>query len=588
MSGRVVGLTLGALGLLALLLVVVLKPMPTDADETAEDIPTEPAEQTVGSYMAKALAGRPTAPNALPIAQQRRIETEAPDPIEIVLAPETGVGLGWGWNAFHSEAIPTNCVEFKTDKPFSGQTSDLEFTEINDQFELQQAMEMSAEASVKSVAYEVKGEAKFSRNVKITQSAQTYLVEAEVLNAPYMVMPPLDAAARAVTLTPYAQQLAARDPELFKDVCGTGYISATYGGAKLSIVISITSSSRSEREKVSASMEGKGWGGKVSAAMSGSSAEGTDQASRDIHFHQSGGKPTKLPTNPEEIIALAEQLAFQAEAAERIFRVAVTPYEILQNWPREVNLSGSDLEYEELAALWGSYKSIYSDIAAALDNPDLYMVPVQSCQSTKCKVSFRQASSAEAYQTLRHLQDEVLIWLDRLELAARNCLTAEELCETNTALYRSPYAYLSQMPVLACQIISSNTPFEDIKEDQFDCKGGTPATVPSEDIFKAVMIEEPAKGRCALGSLTPGCLSNGAIDAWGARMGRTSVILEDEDELQAMRAQLASNKACDEKSILQGDPETPLTTSLWLPPACLKLASEFKAPETNEDSSSVN
>lgn len=38
-------------------------------------------------------------------------DSKSPDPIEILPAPEAGHSLGSGWNAFHSEAIPTQCVE---------------------------------------------------------------------------------------------------------------------------------------------------------------------------------------------------------------------------------------------------------------------------------------------------------------------------------------------------------------------------------------------------------------------------------------------------------------------------------------------
>ena len=571
MSGRTVGLTVGALGLVAVLMLAVMQPTAPDP-EAEPDTPETPSEDDVGRYIAEALASRPTAPGSKPIAQQRRRDQDAPDPIAILLAPETGVSLGWGWNAFHGEAIPTRCVEFTTARPFEGQTSALDFTEVNDQFELQQAMDMSAEASVKTLAYEAKGEAKFSKTAKVTQSALTYLIEAEVLNAPHMAMPPEAAESRSVTLTPYAERLANRDIDLFKDVCGTGYISGTYGGAKLSVLISITASSRQERETVSAEVEGKGWGAKVNAAMNGDSQTGSSEAKREIHFYQSGGKPQKLPTEPDELIGMAEDLALQADQAERIFRISVTPYEVLQNWPREENLSGSEIEYEELAALWGSFQSMYSDIQAALDDPDKYVMPEQLCEGADCETRFVPVTSGAAQSRLRALQDDVLIWLDRLEIAARDCISAEEMCETNMAHYRTPYAYLTQMPVLASLLTAEE---------------GAPE-VPPLALYKTMLIEEPAKGRCALGSLTPGCLSNSAIDAWGARIGQVSIILESRSDIEALRATLPDRPSstfsgsgpnlraegdapvCYADVFHTADPETELTSSLWGPPACIE------------------
>lgn len=111
--------------------------------------------------------------------------------------------------------------------------------------------------------------------------------------------------------------------------------------------------------------------------------------------------------------------------------------------------------------------------------------------------------------------------------------------------------------------------------------------MPPLALYKTMLIEEPAKGRCALGSLTPGCLSNSAINAWGARIGQVSIMLESRSDIDALRATLPDRPSstfsgtgpnlraegdafvCYVDVFHTADPETELTSSLWGPPACI-------------------
>ena len=605
----------GVVGILALIAAFGLLKLPRYQ-------PPQPALNTEGGAEVAADAvvaameeGRPNPADAARPGETRRRPTDRPDPTEIVPAPETGIGLGWGWNAFHGEAIPTECVRFVRDRPYTGQTSDLSFTEINDTFELQVAMDMSAEASVKSIGYEVEGEMSFASKSKVSGSSLTYLIEAEVLNAPWIAEPPGEGGGVSVRLTDTAERLARRDLELFKDVCGTGYISATYGGAKLSILAEIKTFSQATRTAMSASVKGSGWGAKVEAAMSGSSESKTDKAIREITYHQSGGQPDILPTEPDEIIQAAKDLAKAATAAEKIFRVAVTPYEVLQNWPREDDLSGSDLEYEQLAALWGSYQALYTDIQGALEAPEAYVVPGRSCTGTVCEVAFQTAEDVGVAQRLKDLQDEIIIWLDRLELASRTCVTAEEECKTDTALYRTPYAYQVSAPVRTCLLAKDSaveTAYEARRKELYvELYGALPAAgdkdKPALDEFRpdfevpcaadslvedpasaysTMLVEDVAKARCDLGSLTPGCLTNADIDGWAARVGHRSMVLSSSDEVGALVAAAQAGPVLDtlngatghcaepEKIAAwpKGDPGAALETSLWVPSECWAVA----------------
>lgn len=561
---------------------------------------------------------RPDRSEIARVAETRERAHDAPDPSEIRIAPPTPFGLGWGWNDFHEEAIPTQCVEFAIRPAFLGQTSSLDFQEVSDTFELMAAMEMSAAGSVKTMAYEVEGESKFAGSMEIKGSALNYLIEAEILNAPTIAVPersadPSGEGHPEIRLTDEAMRLARRDPDQFREVCGTGYVSATYGGAKMSIVASITTFSQAVRAEYSQSVQGGGWGVKVKAAMSGSASEGTTNSTTNIRFHQSGGEPDTLPTDPDEIIAKVKTLAQEARAAEKIFRIAVTPYNVLKNWPREDVVSVAEQEYEELAALWGSYKALYADLDAALDVPERHSIPRHDCADGVCQVTFHPASDPDAYQVMRELQDEVIVWLDRLEIAARECLAAEDACTTDFASYRSPYAIQVRMPINTCMLgtpkelealrelyrehidyisglVGDNDDFLQMLRAQAAAATTVPGCDPVDlvedvdvvprspvEMFADALLVEGAKSRCAMGTLTPGCLSNGEIDRWRERIGLESRILVNEDRLPIL-ADRAEGKPCkswfSEDGRVMGDPGTPLTLTIWTPPACAYVFEE--------------
>ena len=593
----------------------------------------------------------------------------------LVEAPETGVDLGWGWNTFHAEPIPTICVKFARGDKFKAQTTTLNFKEINDSFELMEAMDISAEVSVKTVAYKAKGKAKFAKDVNVSGFSSTFVFEAEVQNDAVYAAPTTKSLRGkaetatatedegAVRLTPEAAKLARTDIELFKDVCGNGYVSATMGGAKLTAVVDIETSSRSEREKMKAEVSGSGWGVKVKAAMG--SEEGSETASfkREISFYQTGGRDQDLPTDEKKIMERVNDLAKQASEAEKLFQIVVMPYELLENWPRGEELTGEEAEFTELAAIWGAYNTLYDEIQEAMDEPDDFVVPVASCAAEGgCAVRFKEVvKENETYRILEDLQDEVLAALDWLELDAEGCTEAEESCDFNAGRYRSPYAIRVRLPIpkavlyddlkmvdlaqktcssvispvktelenlesieecislteevhkeaiallssgdkAAKDVIDSLKSAADAAKENCDKWSSEPDETATDGCSEAVdqaarsaaefqstcvelrdaeacgtpteqqlrhfidtQIHEMAKSRCRFGSLTPGCLSNAAIRAWGARTGYRTNTYESAEKLNEEKNQLSGLLlVCDGDSGAEcGDPGAEDGLVLW-------------------------
>ncbi len=385
--------------------------------------------------------------------------------------------------------------------------------EINDSFELMESMNISAEVSVKTVGYKAEGKAKFAKDVKVSGFSSTFVIEAEVQNGAEFAAPTPKrprgkaetvAAVKgegAVRLTPEAAKLARTDIDLFKASCGNGFVSATMGGAKLTAVVDIETKSRSERETMKAEVSGSGWGVKVKAAMGSDKSSASSSFKREISFYQTGGKNQDLPTGEEAIIKRVEELAKQASDAEKLFQIAVTPYEVLENWPRGEELTGEETEFTQLAALWGAYNTLYDEIQEAMNEPGAFVVPVAACEADgQCTVRFMAVvKETGTYRILEDLQDEVLAALDWLERDAEGCVEAQESCEFDAGRYRSPYAIRARLPIpkavlydepgpvaaattaqSACAKLAANSAKEDIDE----CKRLT--TAAAGDAGKAV------------------------------------------------------------------------------------------------------
>ncbi len=467
---------------------------------------------------------------AAPAGAQDQQDLEA---TVIVEAPATGIGLGWGWNTFQAEPVPTICVEFSPGE-LTAQTTTLDFQEVNDSFELMQAMNVSGEVSVKAVGYEASGKASFAKQVNVTGTSSTFVIGAEVQNGARFTAPAPPRGGRsvpgvtgdgAIRLTAEARTLARRKPEEFKQVCGNAFVSATIGGASLSAVVSINTSTRREKETVRAAVSGKGWGAKVDVAMGSDTASGTSSYSREISFYQAGGREQDLPTDTASILKRVQELAVAASQAEKLSQIAITPYAVLENWPRANDLTGEEAEFDQIASLWGAYNTLYDELQQALDNPTTHVAPSAStCPAGTCTVTFERLSADPVLVTAtENLQDAVLVALSDLELAAEQCVASEEACTFQEDTFRSPYAIRARMPVSPCLLVDAPAP-----ATTADCIPATTAlTAITVDKYAAVTIRAVAKSRCRFGSLTPGCMSNALIRQWTSRVGMDSMLFAD-------------------------------------------------------------
>lgn len=516
------------------------------------------------------------------------------DAIEIIESPATGVALGWGWNRGDSEPIPTICVEFVPGEE-PAQTRYMTMSEVSDSYTLMKSLGVSAEASVKAIGYEAGGKASFAKSTNLSSQRSTFILNAVVQNGVRYAAPVPDSNEKeieyqapvnerggtrgSIRLTPKALQLANRRDGLgaFKRQCGSAFVSAIYGGAKLTAALSFVSKSLEEKSALSAEMSGSGWGARFKTKVRGGETSASSSNRMDISIFMSGGKGDAIPADQDDLLNKLETISDDAYAAPKDFQIAVTPYEVLANWPGKL-LPDQESEFEELASYWGSYNTLYDEMQEILDNPhDYYSVSVDEagcpvvpqctaetrayetsvetlnqmqqnleaikgwsaqiaaiekplilarneasaalkrCQNRHNLTSTEQAGDKLA--SLKRAQDEVLAALRAMQEEARECSDRSDKCSFNANHYRSPYAFRIQLPVPVS------------------------AALTSADEIVDFLVGRPAKHRCEFSPADPGCLANSEIDQWQSRLGFSSVHKSVQPDVYAKYAQLTASKA---------------------------------------------
>ncbi len=581
------------------------------------------------------------------------------DPVSFAVEPPHIIKLGWGWSQSRAEAIPTVCVVFEEVDRDNAQDSTIRISEVRDSYAMSKEMKVSAAVSVKTIVASGSGKAEYAKNSSVSSTAVNYLVSAEVMNATKFAGPtdePTTTRRAAVRLTDDAATLARRNLEAFQDICGEGYVSSVKTGARAYMLASTKTSSSEDRESVRASAEGSGWGVKVSAAASGSDSTSSSKFERTLSFYQQGGNAadgvmtktkvtvfeggetkevevefpaSDLPSDATEGIARIKKLAETAARAGKIFEASITPYQVLENFPRNADILADEAEQDEIAATWGAYATLYSDLKHVLEEPQDYAVPIRRCSDKDdCKVEFEAvADNAEAIAMVEQLQDMVLIGRDMIEDAAEHCLQAEEHCLFDIKSIRSPYSVRASMPIpipleevvptaaktaaartmdiavesltkhplhVYEQIAAVGNGWKNFKAADAAAEAGQGKTLQQNidaidiDDHLTLHLREPSQGRCVYGARTPGCISNAEVRGWAARTGLLTKVTSDPSEV---RSALRTCGVSDDM-VLTGEADDASAPTIWFPvgvsfdsdgmPVCDKLADALKVPKGEE------
>ncbi|MGD2113270.1 MAG: hypothetical protein PVI50_07780 [Gammaproteobacteria bacterium] len=456
--------------------------------------------------------------------------------------PETGVDLGWGWDTEEGVPRPSVCVEFSIAED-KGQTKYMTIAEVTGSSELMQSMNMSAAASVKTVAYKASGKASFAKNTRINSFSSNFVLNASVDNG-VRYAAPLEPGSRPVVRNAEDQQVTPdagsirlsgaalrlaqqRDLDSFLDACGDSFVAALYGGANLTAVLTVENSSREEQRKTSAAFTGSGWGAKVKAAAS-SDKDGKEANSKlSMRFFQTGGRGDTIPATKADFLKKLDSLSTEAGDYPATYRASLLPYTALANWPdRDIEISTD--EQEQLVNYWSAYTGIYTDIQYILEDPD----------------AFQQLTAAGTFgaldvEVLRILQDEVHAALRQLRDDALRCAEPDpgpdEDCNFNERDYLDPLAFRIRMPL-------PKTPMED---ETCPCKWpvSQDAGDAAIDAIVNYYVRDPNGTVCRNNPVAADCLTNAEIRRWRGRVGRKLLALPDTVTATRLREKQAAGVA---------------------------------------------
>ena len=447
--------------------------------------------------------------------------------------PESGVHLGWGWDSRKDRARPTVCVEFEMARD-EGQTKYMTFKEVSDTYEVMTSMGMSAAASVDAIGYKASGKAEFAKSASTSGFSSSFVMNVAIDNGVVFAAPVPEGAAAgevsyldptapmahhgAVRLTSLALGLAKRGEEVFRERCGDSFVAALYGGAELTALITIMTTTHAEQEEVSAEMSGSGWGAEVQAGFSESSGSKTSSFENQMSFFQVGGRGDPLPKHQTDLLAKLADLPQQAAAAPATFRMTVVPYTTLMNWPSRFDLEVDSTEQVRLASDWGAYRTLYDEIQQVLDAPAEYVFRVPATEENAEDVwvvggvDESATPKVDSVAALEELQDEVHQTLRHLRGLAVRCGDPESTCEFDESMVLDPYGIRVRLPL----------PQEE--------------TVRTVEHLVEFHVRDAAQRRCDISPINPGCLSNAEVDDWVRRAGRRSLRLDSPEAAERLRA----------------------------------------------------
>ncbi|MES9943798.1 MAG: hypothetical protein ABW080_02435 [Candidatus Thiodiazotropha sp.] len=450
--------------------------------------------------------------------------------------PETGVDVGWGWDSDEGIPQPNVCIEYSIEED-QGQTKYMTMSEISDSRELMQSMNVSAAASVKTIAYSASGSAKFAKNTKINSFSSNFVLNVSVDNGVRYATPLMPGSrgeikdpetrktlpdAGSIRLTSEALRLAKkRDLTSFLNYCGDSYVAALYGGARLTALITVKTNSKKERQDASASFSGSGWGVNVKASASGTNVGSIESKNVSMRFYQSGGRKDEIPATKGDLLGKLKTITTEASDYPAYYRVTLMPYTALANWPeKSIPLDLSELD--QLADYWAGYVKLYEDLEHIFAQPEKFQVLDAQGQFIPL------GGNGDSIKKLQQLQDQVHTELGRLQEDALQCSMPEQDCSFSEELYQSPYAYRIQMP-LPMDITAANK--------QCPCADTEPKGELAKNaaILVDYYIRNPVKRRCLKNPVDPGCLSNGEMERWQKRVGRQIIELPDADSASQLR-----------------------------------------------------
>jgi hypothetical protein len=392
----------------------------------------------------------------------------------IVFTEDQAVELGSGFDSDAGELLTDKkCVLFVAARK-GGRQAAMSIRSVTDNHSLSKALKVSAAAEVNAVLGSGKGKAEYARSVEVNSSSLSYAVHAQVeATQRYARGVPTDEAVRrrffeqtagegdpdsayarshiasgsAILLTDYAERLARRDLGAFLDQCGDGFVSSLFLGVELAGVLTLDSRDETEKESFAAAIEAQGPWWKAEAAVDHSMSEFSSSQKLKVSFHETGRSDRPLPASAAELMDRAQNVK-ELLADPRLYKVAVTPYSRLLNWPLRQELELEDSAAGRLLYRYGAYRELFDLTLEILAEPDDWALDGGPWNLSGSSQKLVHRVSQE---TVRGVQDDLQAILAQLRELIEDCDDQgwDDECESWLAgieRLRDPYSYRSQLP----------------------------------------------------------------------------------------------------------------------------------------------
>lgn len=355
--------------------------------------PLVPGERTSPEYEGGTVASMPTVKHALKIPDRQTISV-----------PDSGVELGMGWDSRRGEIVPNKCLDFASLRS-TGQTIDMELSEVSDQSEMMEKMNVSASVSARSIFASGSAKTKFAKSSKMTSDMTTLLLRTTVNNGVLTIAPPAAhaptrsafPAVEPVTL-PAGQVLGTeitRDyrraqeersgligfrpeirsllgsPDRFRESCGDYFVASIYSGAELFTTYGFRASSAENSKKVSAEIKADVGMVKAAASGGGQTSQTSISSALDMSFIQIGGGAGMIPMSKDDLNDKLKQLAIEADLTPKFHTMEIRSYREIPG-ASELIYGSADAAFEVVSDYYWFLATLTEEIEYILDNPGAY------------------------------------------------------------------------------------------------------------------------------------------------------------------------------------------------------------------------
>jgi hypothetical protein len=324
--------------------------------------------------------------------------------VQEVGIPLSGVELGLGWDSRRGEVVPNRCIEFAPVQT-RGQATSLKLTEVSDQSELMQSLNVNAAVSVRTIFASGDAKSSFAKSSKVKASSTNLVVQATVDNGVLFAGPkrspdraryanpqlgergelapdwgwsqwandPGTNDLHSLTFRPWASEwLEANDAAAFRRHCGDSFVASIDSGAELLALISFTASSAEERRKIAASVRADFGVVHASASASSENNSSRQNSNLEVTVSQIGGSGGPIATSREDLVEKLKLLAMDAAMAPKFHSMQVVSYDSLADWPAGLPLTASTGEQEIIADTYWFLSSYYDQLEEIIADPAAY------------------------------------------------------------------------------------------------------------------------------------------------------------------------------------------------------------------------